>query len=359
LGLEDDEQSRLAFASESHACYRTGKAKPVSIAHQRQYCLGRAHTTCPIFLNAGLKSPKTAAAALPRRPKVNPRPQAAPVVTLVEQEPHPIWDEMTETKPRNPARFAHLWELAGVAIFIIILLGGWWLFNNRDLFFTNNTPVQASIVGTVKPSPTVTNTEIFIPNVAHVLGLTVTPFPTKAVTASITPLMTVTASRTVTETSTLTKLSPSRTATPTSAACSQPEGWTTYTIVSGDTLFYLANYFRITVDELIRVNCLDSTTIYPGQEIFLPGIPPALTATRSTTPTSTQVRVSASRTPTPTFRPTQTPTQVFTATSIPPTNTPVPTYTFTQIPTETPPPTPTASARPTFASPTNTPSSEE
>lgn len=44
----------------------------------------------------------------------------------------------------------------------------------------------------------------------------------------------------------------------------------TYTVVSGDTLFQIANRFGTTVDAIIRTNQLDTTILQPGQTLKIP-----------------------------------------------------------------------------------------
>jgi len=370
LGLKDDDQSRLAFASESHACYRSGKGKPISIAHQREFCLEKEHITCPIFINAGLVPPKSAPVIAPKFKETDQSIISENAhAEEIREEPDEILEELPDSEQDIQPRFEHIWEIAGVAIFVIILLVGWWLFNNRDLFFPNHTPVQAFIAKTIEISPKVTSTEIFVPNAAHVLALTTTPIVTDTsgvvVTPSLMVLPSVTVTVTVTRTRTFT-VSPtpstttSRTPTPvqSSTTCGLTNGWTTYTIVAGDTLFYFANLFNTTVDAIMQANCLTDTTIYPGQSIFLPGIPRSSTATFTPTPTRAQAQSTNTRTPTRTFTATFThtplptltttpsntptptnipPTATPTPTNIPPTATPTPTETFTPLPpTDTP-----------------------
>ncbi len=364
LGLKDDEQSRLGFASESHACYRTGKAKPISNEHQRQYCLEKEHITCPIFLNAGQKQPRSISSFLPKPQHAPPvLAKQAPVTQIPEApalEPEipalvlpleQVEDYLPVYEPKKSPRFAHIWEIVGVLIFGLIILAGWWLFNNRDLFFPNHTPVQASIVNTVQPSVTVTATEIFVPNSAHVLALTTTPIATDTAGTPTAPSVTVTASGTSTRTTTNTASpSPSttfsRTPVPSATSCGLPNGWSIYTVVYGDTFIYLANYFNTTVNALLTANCLSSTMLFPGQQLFLPGtlVPRTRTPTPSRTPTRTNIPPTRTptRTPTPTFTDSPTPSFTPSNTPIPPTNTPTDTPTNTSVPpTDTPTPLPT------------------
>jgi LysM repeat protein len=391
LGLKDDEQSRLGFASVSHACYRTGKAKPISVEHQRQYCLEKEHITCPIFLNAGQKPPRSISSFLTKtQPVPVVVPNQEPIVVTTEataQAPEipalvlpleQVEDYLPVNEPKKTPRFTHIWEFVGVFIFGLIILAGWWLFNNRDLFFPNHTPVQASIVNTLQPSITVTATEIFVPNSAHVLALTTTPIATDTAGNPFTPSASVTASGTSTQTTTNTaspsaSTTSSRTPVPPATSCSLPNGWSIYTVVYGDTFIYLANYFNTTVDALLSANCLSSTMLFPGQQLFLPGIlvpatrsptpsrtptrtniPPTRTPTRTPTPTNTFTPTfTFTFSPTPSFTPTNTPippTETPTNTSVPPTDTPTPQPTDT--PTDEPAPTDEPTPTPIFQEPT-------
>ena len=51
-----------------------------------------------------------------------------------------------------------------------------------------------------------------------------------------------------------------------------PEETFTHTVVAGDTLFSLANRFNTTVEELMRINNLTSTSLSIGQQLLIPGI---------------------------------------------------------------------------------------
>jgi LysM repeat protein len=69
-------------------------------------------------------------------------------------------------------------------------------------------------------------------------------------------------------------------------ACSgHPSGWVTYRVRSGDNLFRIALSYGLSTRELMAANCLSTTTIRPGQIIFVPGYPP-----RTPRPSATRVQ---------------------------------------------------------------------
>ncbi|NCP15829.1 LysM peptidoglycan-binding domain-containing protein [bacterium] len=128
---------------------------------------------------------------------------------------------------------------------------------------------------------------------------------------------------------------PTRTPVP----CGAPSGWIRYTILKGDTLYSLAQYYQVTVQQLQRANCMGSSTILiTGKQIYVPPMPtrtppltftPSLTLTLTSTLTPTPSPVTPSATPLPA---TATPTASDTPTQTP-TNSPVPTATYTPITT--------------------------
>ena len=109
--------------------------------------------------------------------------------------------------------------------------------------------------------------------------------------------------------------------TATSIPCGAPSGWVVYIVKSGDTLYRISQLYGITVAELQRANCLNTTTIRVGQKLFVPPWAP-----KTNTPTSTPT---ATGTESPTLLPTDTPTPSETPT-------PTPTDTPTPTPSETP-----------------------
>lgn len=130
------------------------------------------------------------------------------------------------------------------------------------------------------------------------------PTPTNTPTPTYTATATPTASNT-----------PDMTATRI-ASCVPPEDWVEYTIQRGDALFDIALESGSTVDELMTINCLDTTILSIGHRIWVPQLP--------ATGTPTPAPVESSVTPEPTQRPGQPA----------PSKTPIPV-----TPSRTPPPT--------------------
>jgi LysM repeat protein len=63
-------------------------------------------------------------------------------------------------------------------------------------------------------------------------------------------------------------------ATRTASTCQRPQGWTTYTVQAGNTLFAIALATNSTVDELRYVNCIANVdNIIVGDVLFVPRKP--------------------------------------------------------------------------------------
>lgn len=105
--------------------------------------------------------------------------------------------------------------------------------------------------------------------------------------------------------------------------CGPPAGWVRARIVQrGDTLYSIALSYNLSFQQLQRANCMgSSTTIYAGQRLWVPNIPPI--PARTVTPGITVV---------PNF-----PTETDSATTPPPPNTATIEPTATTIPPTTPP----------------------
>jgi LysM repeat protein len=143
------------------------------------------------------------------------------------------------------------------------------------------------------------------------------------------------------------------TATVEPTTCGAPEGWVIYIVQVGDTLASIAAERGVTEAQLQAANCLASTEIQVGQQLYVPNVPlvtlpPASTATpRPTIPLPT-----ATPFPTNTRAPSDTPEPTATASDLPtdtpiPSETPLPTSTETPIPSYTPVPTNTPIPLPT------------
>lgn len=114
--------------------------------------------------------------------------------------------------------------------------------------------------------------------------------------------------------------------------CGPPAGWVRYTIRAGNTLFSLAQAFRVTVAQLQFTNCLGgSTYIRTGDLLWVPNVATS-TPTRTLTPTPSRT-ATASQTVPATHTPTATATASATATA---TASDTPTATETATLTETP-----------------------
>jgi LysM repeat protein len=114
-----------------------------------------------------------------------------------------------------------------------------------------------------------------------------------------------------------------------------PEGWITYIVRSGDTLFGLSLSIGVSLANLQSANCMDfSTRLNTGQHLFMPNVP---TRTPLPTQTSKVTVISSSPPPAPQPPPSETPgtatTPTNTQTTTPtPTNTPTHTNTTTNTP---------------------------
>ena len=147
-----------------------------------------------------------------------------------------------------------------------------------------------------QPEASTTNTEAAaVPTTQPAIVITATQ-PRPAATNTLRPLPTITR----------------QAYSPTMSACGPYYGWVrTYTVKSGDTLFHIATLYRTTVTALQTANCRSSTTIYPGELLWVPNVATA-------TPGVTIIPTFPTDTPVPTEPLTLTPPPLyFTATAVP------------------------------------------
>jgi LysM repeat protein len=55
-------------------------------------------------------------------------------------------------------------------------------------------------------------------------------------------------------------------------SCAPPTNWVLYTVQSGENLYRLSQSLGVTLKDLQTANCLHSSTIYTGQELYVPMI---------------------------------------------------------------------------------------
>lgn len=155
--------------------------------------------------------------------------------------------------------------------------------------------------------------------------------------------------------------------------CGPPAWWVRYTVQAGDTMFSLAASRGTTVFAVMNANCLSSSYLVAGKQIYLPplAVPPTATAVVATATATLKPAPSATPQPAatnvpPTATSEATATGTATATPFPSaTATPFPTATGTVTATSSPtatatatgtavPPTPTNTATPIPPTPTHT-----
>lgn len=65
-----------------------------------------------------------------------------------------------------------------------------------------------------------------------------------------------------------------QTALPQPGVCQRPQNWVAYTVSRNDTLSSLGQRTRTSWQQIQSANCLTSTTIFAGQTLYLPFVPP-------------------------------------------------------------------------------------
>jgi LysM repeat protein len=140
--------------------------------------------------------------------------------------------------------------------------------------------------GQHKPIPTITA----VPTHPIATGTANPPLPSSTPTLSATPQP----SSTPTSTSTPTLTSTSTLTTVTGCVPAPPSGWTVYTIQAGDTLSAISAARRVSLEEVIRANCITNTRlIVAGQQLYLPSGPDPVRLTPVTTQISGPVQPTA------------------------------------------------------------------
>lgn len=111
----------------------------------------------------------------------------------------------------------------------------------------------------VLPLPTITPVALTSPTPTPTATPTATPTPTASPTAEATP-------------SPMTSPTPEPTPTPTPTPTPEPPPFTEYEVQPGDTLSAIAQAFGTTIDEIVRINGLESQDVIidVGQKLLVP-----------------------------------------------------------------------------------------
>ncbi len=341
LGIYDDADTALAYPSPSNRCYRPPKPASVSNPHQGQYCLSAAYTRCPIFQKYASISPAptpadersseppTARTPSPAEfqgePAIPPEPTSSAVEMFLtpskepsaaqlspsesaEFDPPPVQENtpgsiqlnvnshIIETQPMRPGAWLpnHVqpiqeippmvqkpprrWLpviLVGSALLALVAAVLWWIFTALPL---NWNVLGSSSTGLLTPTPTTTRPALII------LPSGFTPTPPAAPADTLQPT---------------TLPSDSSSVIPTTPAkiCFPPSNYLPYIVQAGDTLEALSKAVGVSVAKLRDHNCLsESSTLSPGDVVYLPSIPDLSTQTdtnlpkdSSTTPTTQEL----------------------------------------------------------------------
>lgn len=186
------------------------------------------------------------------------------------------------------------------ALFSCIIVTGVFLlaFSEGGVKLALPSPISTS-VPTTTPLASSTSTP------THTLQPTETTQPTETPAAS-SPTATFTSSPTATFTSTTPPTLPPTptqpplpppTRAPTTPpqpppGCGPPASWAIYSVQPGDTLYSIGRTYGVSVEQLIYANCLTSTAIQPGQQLYVPNVAPQLpTPTNTISPVVTNTQL--------------------------------------------------------------------
>jgi LysM repeat protein len=187
------------------------------------------------------------------------------------------------------------------ALFLcLIVVGGFLLaFSEGGVKLGLPSPQETSIPTSSGPQPTPTSPSELSPTKIP----TQTTLPTRTTSpSSPSPTLTSTSTESSTATSSVTSTPlptpsplPPATLAPTFPPQPPPEcgpsaSWTIYIVQPGDTLYRIGQAYGVTVDQLIFANCLVSTTIHAGQQLWVPNVAPQFpTATITNIPAITSM----------------------------------------------------------------------
>ncbi|MGH2583317.1 MAG: LysM peptidoglycan-binding domain-containing protein, partial [Dehalococcoidia bacterium] len=59
LGVAEDRETRCAFPTDAHRCFRAGRPAPVAVEHQMDYCLTGGYSRCAVYENPATAAPSS------------------------------------------------------------------------------------------------------------------------------------------------------------------------------------------------------------------------------------------------------------------------------------------------------------
>ncbi len=161
---------------------------------------------------------------------------------------------------------------------VVLVVGGLSLaLAEGSLSPSQPPPTQASIT---VPAPSLTSAPpSAVPTNSPLPPSPVAASATSAVQPSATPqVVFASASATTSAPTATTHIRPTATATrrayATAIPCGPYSGWVrSYTVQAGDTLYHISTLYRTTVPALQTANCLTTTYIFPGENLWVPNVP--------------------------------------------------------------------------------------
>ena len=212
LGLAEDSDTRLTYASAAHRCRAGRMTRTIGLAHQAAFCLSSTYPSCKRFHPVGAVGPGYLI-PVPRR-----------------REPPRLPNGQID-RASQAGRFAQrvIVVLLIVVVLMVIGFGGpriaAFVMSAVTSGSTSPTPLQASALA-VSPAPT--------PSPSPIPTASPTPSPTASPTASPTPAPVV------------------------------------YRVKRGDTLASIAAKHGVTVQAIKNANKLKNSIIRVGQKLVIP-----------------------------------------------------------------------------------------
>ncbi len=318
LGISDDAETALAYPSPWNCCYRRGTSAPISLEHQRNYCLATNYAGCPIYLQSGeeIDSMQQNGAA---------KNQTGAVRNLAKRKPVQL--PQPSLKISRKKMIIALGLLVGLVFLIWGVVWGKQLLDS-DLLSVLKSPIKNStLTPTLIKAVLVTNTVVIPSSTPRAVVILESTSSNLFTATSVTP--TNKPSPTNTKKVKATEETEKKTSTSVPVAttfCGAPAGWVLYTVKQGDTLSSLSRVLGVSIAQLQSANCMGSSTqLYTGSSMYVPFYPPVV---KTAIPTNTATSVPPTKTPVPATK-----TTAPTDTAIPETSTPVPTEVV--LPTDT------------------------